>query len=349
MVSGRAKFMAALLYGCSSIAIMFSNKIVLTLYGFPSVIFLAVVQFSFTIIGLAVAKQGGICHYPDLSCSSLKLIFPLPLFFLLNCIFGLSGTKAISLPMFTALRHGTILFLLLGETLILRYTHTMTTKVTVLVMISASIFAAGHDLSFDLVGYAFVLSNDFFTAANGITAKIKVDIKDFGRFGTLFYNSLVSLPLLLIFVAIFQRDQLELVFNFPHWSDPLFCLMFTLSAILGFVLNYAIYLATEYTSPLTVSIVGTLKNVFVTFSGMFLSDYVFEKWNFTGLMILLCASLFYSYMKFTGDSEQSSENTQEYSGLRCEDDDEAGEGGAQSDKDVLEWQLYGLSDEEEDF
>ena len=33
-----------------------SNKIVLTMYGFPDVIFLAVVQFCITIIGLAIAK-----------------------------------------------------------------------------------------------------------------------------------------------------------------------------------------------------------------------------------------------------------------------------------------------------
>ena len=33
-----------------------SNKIVLTMYGFPDVMFLAVVQFCITIVGLIIAK-----------------------------------------------------------------------------------------------------------------------------------------------------------------------------------------------------------------------------------------------------------------------------------------------------
>ena len=55
--------------------------------------------------------------------------------------------------------------------------------------------------------YAFVLLNDFFTSGNGIITKQKLDIKDLGKSGLLFYNCLFMIPPALI--VFFMTENLS--------------------------------------------------------------------------------------------------------------------------------------------
>ena len=94
----------ALFYAASSIAIMFSNKAVLTSWQFPSSSVLALSQFACTVLSLYALRASGRIDFPRLSRSTTRKIMPLPVVFLLNAVFGLAAFKAISIPMFTVVR-----------------------------------------------------------------------------------------------------------------------------------------------------------------------------------------------------------------------------------------------------
>lgn len=165
-------------------------------------------------------------------------------------------------------------------------------------MIFGAAIAALQDLGFNLRGYTFVLLNDLLTASNNIVTKQKLDARsEMNKYGLLYYCSLFMLPVL--FVIVWQTGDLHKISEYPDWLNPEFVPQYALSCIMGFVLMYSIMICTQFNSALTTTIIGCLKNILVTYLGMFIGgDYVYSLENFIGINISVVGSLLYSWITF---------------------------------------------------
>jgi len=279
--------------------IVFVNKILLTNYKFPSFYGLALGQMLATIVILFIASQIGIISIPKMDRTTPRKIFPLPLFYVLNLVSGLGGTQKLNLPMFTVLRRFSIFMTMLLEFFILKVQPPFAVKFSVFLMIFGSFIAAIYDLTFDAYGYTLIFINDIATAANGVYMKKKLDAKDLGQYGLMYYNALFML--LPAMTLTYFTDDAEKVRQYIDEGNltvgVLLC--FLLSCVCGFILNYSIILCTHYNSALTTTCVGPIKNLFVTYVGMISSgDYVFQWANFIGVNISVFGSIVYTYATF---------------------------------------------------
>ncbi|XP_062480529.1 nucleotide sugar transporter SLC35D2 isoform X2 [Pezoporus occidentalis] len=297
--SALPRVLSALFYGTCSFFIVLVNKTLLSSYSFPSPVFLGIGQMAATILILYVSKINKIVHFPDFDKSIPLKLFPLPLIYVGNHISGLSSTSKLSLPMFTVLRKFTIPLTLLLEIIILGKRYPLSIVVSVFAIILGAFIAAGSDLSFNLEGYTFVLLNDIFTAANGVYTKQKIDPKELGKYGVLFYNAcFMVIPTVII---SFSTGDFQQATHFQHWTNFLFVFQFILSCFLG-----------HYNSALTTTVVGAIKNISIAYIGMLIGgDYIFSMLNFIGLNICMAGGLRYSFLTLRGNSKPTQPGDEE--------------------------------------
>lgn len=131
------------------------------------------------------------------------------------------------------------------------------------------------DLAFVFEGYMWQLVNCLFTAfyslyLRGVMDRVvplTVKKSRLDEFSMVFYNSFLSLPLLL--VLIWWRGELHAIATDPVLHNPSFIMTACASALVAFGISFASLWFLSTTSATTYSLVGSLNKVPIAVIGLF--------------------------------------------------------------------------------
>ena len=289
-----------LFFAGSSLGAIFINKACLTGYHFRYPLTLFLLQMVFAISVLTTLHICGRWHLPSAKGPELKALIIPCILFTGNVIVGLYALSLVNIPMFSALRRLTLLFVMAAEFLLLKKKYSYPIIFCVILMASGAFVSAVDDVSFSKIGYALVFINNIFTAAYLTIIKRAMKETKFDPVALLYYTGLLSIPL--VTCTLFYSGELKHVVSAfrtqPELCTNGFIMAITLTACGAFAVNVSTSLCTHVTSPLTTSVTGQVKNVLQTLLGMFSWGFVPTVTNLGGLIVALFAQLWFAYLKF---------------------------------------------------
>ena len=191
-----------LFFAISSLSAIFINKSCLSGYGFNFPFTLLMGQMLFSLLTLSLLDLLGPTRLPLLTRSQqLRVLLP-TLLFIANVVVGLSALSLVNIPMFSAFRRLTLLFVMGAEYLMLgkRYSRALITAVVTMAV--GAFVSALDDGTFSSLGYALVFINNVLTAAYLASIKrVMVDIQ-MSPLVLLYYTALLGLPFIAILLPL---------------------------------------------------------------------------------------------------------------------------------------------------
>lgn len=287
-----------LCYCVASILMTVVNKFVVSGSQFNMNFLLLCIQSSVCVACVMVFKKLGVISFRSFDTKDAKMWFPISFLLVMVIYTGSKSLQYLSIPVYTIFKNLTIILIAYGEVLWFGGRVTGLTLVSFMLMVVSSLIAAWADISSALVasdpaaevvataaasslttvagivsnmniGYFWMLVNCCTSAAYVLAMRSKIKQAGFSDWDSMFYNNLLSIPVLAVFSLIAENWGSEnLVRNFPPETRNflLFAIAFSGAAAVG--ISYTTAWCVRVTSSTTYSMVGALNKLPVAASGM---------------------------------------------------------------------------------
>lgn len=254
-------------YVVVSASMVFVNKALTYSFGFRSTNSLLFLQMLFTIALLRGLRALRVIEFADFERRKATQVAPVSLFYSLNAAVALVALRELSVPSYTLIKRLAPLFTLSLEYLLLGRRTTRGIVASLCIMVSGTVLAANSDVTSSLSAWMLGLVSCLFQAMYLTYVKRSGVDTGMTSIGILYYHSILSLPfILLIIVGV---GEVGAVLAYARWTSPAFLTTLFFSLTMGLLLNYALFLCTELTSPTSTVVSGQVKAMAQTAIGMF--------------------------------------------------------------------------------
>ncbi|KAL2848469.1 hypothetical protein BJY01DRAFT_211822 [Aspergillus pseudoustus] len=279
--------LSVLAYCGSSILMTVMNKYVLSGADFNLNFFLLCVQSVVCIITIQTCKAFGLIAYRDFNLDEARKWFPITLLLIGMIYTGSKALQFLSIPVYTIFKNLTIILIAYGEVLWFGGSVTGLTLFSFGLMVFSSIIAAWADIKHAVEsasdatatvstlnsGYLWMLINCLCTSSYVLGMRKRIKLTNFKDFDTMFYNNLLSIPVLIVLSGLMEDwSPANVIRNFPPADRNGILFAMILSGLSTVFISYTSAWCVRVTSSTTYSMVGALNKLPIALSGLIFFD-----------------------------------------------------------------------------
>ncbi|KAI9612677.1 hypothetical protein H4Q26_007834 [Puccinia striiformis f. sp. tritici PST-130] len=201
----------------------------------------------------------------------------------------------LTIPVYTIFKNLTIILIAYGEVI------WFNGSVSSLTLVSFDAFSEPliyGEIVKKNAGYFWMLINCFASAAYVLAMRKKIKLTNFKDWDTMFYNNLLSIPILIVFSLAFEDwSSNSLSLNFPYEGRNFLLAAMSFSGAAAVFISYTTAWCVRTTSSTTYSMVGALNKLPVAASGMIFFGDPVTFGNVTAVSTGFVAGLVYTIAK----------------------------------------------------
>eukprot|EP00755_Sulcionema_specki_P007879 Sspe_Gene.5710::Locus_1900_Transcript_1_1_Confidence_1.000_Length_1278::g.5710::m.5710/K15356/VRG4, GONST1; GDP-mannose transporter len=279
------------MYSTCSISMIILNKLVAQKVNFPlPLVFLQ--NLSATIV-VILLKQIGIVTYPTLEKDTVRRWLPLTGLFIAMLTSSLISLRTMSVAIQTLIKNLAIISTALGDHYLFGHPLNLAIWISFIAMIGGSYIGAGSDKWITAMGLFWTLINAASTTTYQLYMKgVLNDLKRvMGKWGPVYYNNILSLPILLIPTLWSWAEWVPAVTNADRNTKVYIVLMLLVSA----VMTMSSFWCMRATSPTTYGVIGGMNKIPLAIIGIYVFDQYPTTLGAIGITAALSGGLLYSY------------------------------------------------------
>lgn len=296
-----------LCYCLSSILMTVTNKYVLSGYSFNLNFFLLAVQSAVCIFTIGSLKAFNVITYRQFNKEEAKKWMPIAILLVVMIYTSSKALAYLSIPVYTIFKNLTIILIAYGEVLWFGGKVTSMALGSFLLMVFSSVLAtygdsaatkSADDMYTLYLGYFWMFANCFASAAFVLIMRIRIKSTNFKDFDTMYYNNLLSIPILLVATFLFEDwSAANLALNFPEENRTATILAMVFSGASSVGISYCSAWCVRVTSSTTYSMVGALNKLPIALSGLIFFNAAINFWSVSSIFVGFVSGLVYAVAK----------------------------------------------------
>lgn len=286
-------------YCVSSIVMTVTNKYVVNGFQFNMNFVLLLTQSLVCTAALAVLKTLGVITYRPLNKTDAKNWAPISVLLVVMIYTSSKALQFLSIPVYTIFKNLTIILIAYGEVIFFGGQVTSMALGSFILMVLSSVIACLGDQNegeaFALnIGYFWMFTNCLSSAAFVLYMRKRIKLTNFKDFDTMYYNNVLSIPILLAASLILEDWSAEnLAINFSKAS----VIAMVVSGLASVGISYCSGWCVRVTSSTTYSMVGALNKLPIALSGLVFFDANVNFLSVSSIFIGFLAGLVYTVAK----------------------------------------------------